>query len=179
MKNFFNLLPLILLVLSCVKNQTLAEDDLKYLITYDQLQFQEPGYVVKPLKSGDEYYFSKKINHFGLYSLYATTVINKANNNEIKITCTANKLHKEHNIEKLFDSKSTLLKFYENSIKKIDLEKFNSDKGFYINSEDYLYLVLKRETILFSITMEGKHQTNISDLEKLIIEKMENLYTTN
>lgn len=178
MKKYLNLILLIFLILSCVKNETLSQDDYKYLLTTHDLKINDDEFTIRPLKSGKMYYFSKTVNNFGLYSLYSSTVVNKTTNEEFKIKCTANKFYEEYNTKKLFDSNAILLKIYKNETEVIDLDTFNSDNGFYIKSDNYLNLTLKKENILFSIIFEGDYQLYIHDIEGLIIEKIEYLYNT-
>lgn len=178
MKKYLNLILLLFPVLSCVKDKTLTENDFKFLLTSQDLQINNADFIEKPLKNGDKYFFSRELNNFGLYSLYSYTIVEKISNKEVKIQCSADKFYKEHNAKKLFDSKSILLKIYKDEIEVIDLERFNSDNGFYIRSSNYINLTLKKENILFSIVIEGDYQLNLKDIENLIIEKMDYLYNT-
>ena len=69
---------------------------------------------------------------------------------------------------KQYKSKALIKKLYKSDVKNIKLSDFNSEEGFFIKSNDYFHIELKRENILYSIVFEG----NIS--EKIKLEQIKN-----
>lgn len=173
LKKLLFLFILSILLSSCVKILELTPEDEQYIFTYTDIeQFDIFGYDIKPLKNGNQYFFTKTLTNKGLSALYGVTLINEQTNEELSFKTNAAKFHQPEACRKVFKSLSGTTAIYETTA--FDLQRFNADDGFYISTPDYFQLVLIRNTLLYSITMEGAPagSIGIDQLQNNIIKKL-------
>ncbi len=156
--------------ISCIKNTNITTNELDFIFSEKDYSNNESIYKVLPLKSGDDYFYTKTKNQFGWYYLYSINFIDNKNN-EIHLKTTINIFYSNKDILKLY--KSNVLVNSNNEISDIELlKRFNFDKVCFINNENYKYISLISKNILYSIEIEGITEITLDELLEISSRKI-------
>ncbi len=171
------LLSLLVLLSSCVPILDLTGEDEQFMMTQKDIK-NWSDYRIKPDKNKKEYFYSRAVNKFGLYAMYGIRLINNQDN-KIALRTKASKFYKEEDITRLFKINAKIKKLYKDSILNIDLAEYDCEDGYLIQTDNFFYLELKREHILYSIEIEGPNQLKLEDIKDGLLQKMEELEKIN
>ncbi len=142
---------------SCVRQVNITDNEKKYILLPEDIEcLILSDYEIKTLKNGKEYVFTKsESKKNGYYSMYSTILTNEAGK-EIKIKTIANVLINNEKAKSLYKSSIRTLKAsYKSSIYDIDLKAFDVDQAFWINSEDFYSLTLRKGNFFYEVSIEG------------------------
>ncbi len=166
-----------LFFVGCVQQVEFTSDDDKIIVTPSEVVHLSNEKII-PMKNGSNYFFSSRINNFGLYTSYSVRFIDTLTNNDLKWITQTNKFHNENDIKTLLNGSSALKKMYSKDVVELDFDKINADDGYCIKTPDHFMLKLKQGNMLCYIDAEGKWDIDIDKTIEVVLKHFEELSRT-
>ena len=164
---------------ACVKQSDLSHSDKSSVFTFEDVTgFKMDQYIVKPLKNGKEYFYTKSNTEINGISFMYSVVLMDELGKEIKLLANMNLQPDEERAAELFNSSSKTAKaLNKKSIKDTDASAYNANELLIVHSKDYFSLFMRKDNLYYNLEIDGV-SINQEQIKDNLLKKVDFILNT-